>query len=89
MRSSTRPSWGSTARCAVAGNTDRDALRAQLPETDIATVASVMDVYLIHILEELDLDPAAGFRYQTPPAALHGRIVRVPVARAPGVSRSP
>ena len=51
---------------AVAGNTDRDALRAQLPETDIVTVADGVDVYLIHILEELDLDPAAGIRYQTP-----------------------
>jgi putative phosphoesterase len=44
---------------AVRGNTDGGALRA-LPETEVVEVAPGVRVYLLHILDELDLDPAAA-----------------------------
>ena len=48
---------------AVRGNTDFGEMRDRLPETEAVTVAPGVDVYLIHILDELDLDPAAaGFK---------------------------
>lgn len=48
---------------AVRGNTDGGVLRRQLPETEAVTVAEGVDAYLIHILDDLDLDPgAAGFQ---------------------------
>ena len=44
---------------AVRGNTDRGATGA-LPPTELVTVAPGVDVYLIHILDDLDLDPKAA-----------------------------
>jgi putative phosphoesterase len=44
---------------AVRGNTDRDEWARALPETECVEVAGVT-LYMIHILEELDLDPAAA-----------------------------
>lgn len=44
---------------AVFGNTDRGELR-RLPETEVVPVGEGTDVYLIHILDDLDLDPAAA-----------------------------
>ena len=45
---------------AVYGNTDHGPLRAGLPETQVMSVAEGVSVYLRHILDELDLDPAAA-----------------------------
>lgn len=46
---------------AVRGNVDRSARLAALPQTEVATVAG-KDLYILHDLDELDLDPgAAGF----------------------------
>ena len=48
---------------AVCGNTDYGELRRLLNETQVVSVAESVDVYLIHILDDLDLDPAiAGLR---------------------------
>ncbi len=44
---------------AVRGNTDYGALRAALPLTELVEVGGKV-VYLLHILEDLDLDPAAA-----------------------------
>ena len=52
---------------AVRGNTDHGAWTAKLPLTDVVEVEDVR-LYLLHILEDLDLDAsAAGFA-----AVLHG-----------------
>ena len=46
---------------AVRGNVDRDAWAGRLPHSEIAEHEGVR-LYVLHILEELDLDPpAAGF----------------------------
>ena len=48
---------------AVSGNTEHGELRRLLNETEVVSVADGVDVYLLHILGDLDLDPAAaGFR---------------------------
>lgn len=53
---------------AVRGNTDRGAIAAVLPLTEVVEVPGAGEghptlLYVIHILEDLDLDPgAAGFR---------------------------
>ena len=44
---------------AVRGNTDYGALGAALPLTELVEVGGKV-VYLLHILEDLDLDPAAA-----------------------------
>ena len=44
---------------AVRGNTDVGGMRS-LPETEVVDVAPGVRVYLIHILDDLDLDPAAA-----------------------------
>ncbi len=44
---------------AVRGNVDRGALAQSLPATEVVTVGGV-DLYVLHILEDLDLDPAAA-----------------------------
>jgi putative phosphoesterase len=45
---------------AVYGNTDGGAVRRALPETDLVEVADGVSVYLLHILDELDVDPASA-----------------------------
>jgi uncharacterized protein len=46
---------------AVRGNIDLDGECAQLPETEILEVQGI-SIYLLHVIEKLDLDPkAAGF----------------------------
>ena len=48
---------------AVRGNVDRGALGARLPETAVTDLFGA-DAYLLHNLDELDIDPAAaGMRY--------------------------
>lgn len=44
---------------AVRGNTDRGALGESLPTTDVVEVGGVT-LYMIHILEDLDVDPTAA-----------------------------
>ena len=43
---------------AVRGNTDVGETRA-LPETELVEVAAGVSIYVIHILDDLDVDPAA------------------------------
>jgi hypothetical protein len=46
----------------VRGNVDRGSWAAQLPQTEVVELGGQL-LYMLHILEELDLDPAAaGFR---------------------------
>ena len=45
---------------AVYGNTDGGAVRRTLPGTDLVEVAPGVSIYLIHILDDLDLDPEAA-----------------------------
>ena len=45
---------------AVYGNTDGGSLRRDLPRTDVVEIAEGVSVLLIHILDELDLEPAAA-----------------------------
>lgn len=45
---------------AVRGNVDRDPWARQLPERDVVEVGN-RSFYLIHNLEDLDLDPSGGF----------------------------
>ena len=45
---------------AVRGNTDFGDVLDRLPETEVVAVADGVNVYLLHILDELDLDPAAA-----------------------------
>jgi len=46
---------------AVRGNVDREGECARLPETEILEVQGI-SIYLLHIIDQLDLDPkAAGF----------------------------
>lgn len=45
---------------AVRGNTDFGAVRDRLPDTHVVAVADGVNVYLLHILDDLDLDPAAA-----------------------------
>lgn len=44
---------------AVRGNTDRGAFGSTLPLTELVRIAG-RDLYLIHIVEDLDLDPEAA-----------------------------
>ena len=44
---------------AVRGNTDYDAWAQRLPMTQLVTVDG-LSIYVIHILEDLDIDPAAA-----------------------------
>lgn len=47
--------------CAVRGNNDRDAWAATLPLTDVVEIGA-RQIYILHDLADLDLDPAgAGF----------------------------
>ena len=45
---------------AVCGSTDYGELRRLLNETEVVSVADGVDVYLLHILDDLDLDPATA-----------------------------
>ncbi len=45
---------------AVHGNTDFGRLREELPETEVVEVADGVLACVLHILEDLDLDPAAA-----------------------------
>ena len=44
---------------AVRGNTDHGALARALPYTEVVEVASIR-IYMIHILDDLDIDPRAA-----------------------------
>jgi putative phosphoesterase len=44
----------------VYGNTDHGELRQLLNETEVVSVADGIDTYLLHILDDLELDPAAA-----------------------------
>jgi putative phosphoesterase len=44
---------------AVRGNTDVGDMRA-LPDTEVVEIAAGVRVYVLHILDDLDLDPAAA-----------------------------
>ena len=48
---------------AVHGNTDFGAVRRALPETDLVEVGEGVSIYLIHILEDLDVDPEKTFPF--------------------------
>jgi putative phosphoesterase len=45
---------------AVRGNIDKGAWAQALPETDVLQVGEAAFVYLLHRIEDLDLDPAAA-----------------------------
>jgi putative phosphoesterase len=45
---------------AVHGNTDYGDVRAALPETDLVEIGDGVAIYLLHILDELDVDPEAA-----------------------------
>lgn len=45
---------------AVRGNTDKGPLAASLPLTQVVEVGGDVRLYVLHILDELDLDPAAA-----------------------------
>ena len=45
---------------AVYGNTDGSTIRRALPETDLVEIAPGVSIYLIHILDDLDVDPEAA-----------------------------
>jgi putative phosphoesterase len=45
---------------AVYGNTDGGELRRLMNETEVVSVANGVDVYLLHILDDLNLDAAAA-----------------------------
>lgn len=65
---------------AVRGNTYRGEM-ARLPETEVVTIAVGIDIYLIHILDDLALDPAAaGFA-----AVVYGHTHVPAVERRDGV----
>jgi putative phosphoesterase len=65
---------------AVRGNMDHGAWAAKLPLTDVVQVDGV-DLYLLHILDTLDLDPAAaGFA-----AVVHGHSHEPLIERRGGV----
>ncbi len=65
---------------AVRGNNDKDEWAHVLPETEVVEVGSVA-LYVLHDVNELDLDPAAaGFR-----AVISGHSHRPAVARRLGV----
>jgi putative phosphoesterase len=65
---------------AVRGNTDHGAWAAKLPMTEVVQVEGV-HLYVLHILEDLDLDPvAAGFG-----AVIHGHSHRPLIESRRGV----
>jgi uncharacterized protein len=65
---------------AVRGNVDREGECARLPETEILEVQGI-SIYLLHIIDHLDLDPkAAGF-----PAVLFGHSHKAEIRRHKGV----
>jgi hypothetical protein len=65
---------------AVRGNTDHGTWASALPLTDVVEVGSVR-LYVLHILQELDLDPAAaGFA-----AVIHGHSHKPLMDRRNGV----
>jgi uncharacterized protein len=65
---------------AVRGNIDRDGECARLPETEVVEVQG-NSIYLLHIIDRLDLDPAAaGFA-----AVLYGHSHKAEIRRQKGV----
>lgn len=66
---------------AVRGNVDRGAWAGELPETAVVVLEGGASLYVLHVLEELDLDPAAaGFA-----AVVYGHSHRPSVSRRRGV----
>lgn len=65
---------------AVRGNTDFGEVRDRLPDTEVVAVADGVNVYLLHILEDLDLDPAAGLS-----AVIYGHTHSPSIERRGGV----
>lgn len=66
---------------AVFGNTDYGEVRDRLPETAVVTVGDGVRLYMLHILDDLDLDPAAaGFA-----AVIYGHTHEPKVERRGGV----
>ena len=65
---------------AVRGNIDRDGECARLPETEVLEVQGI-SIYLLHIIDRFDLDPAAaGFA-----AVLYGHSHKAAIRRHKGV----
>jgi putative phosphoesterase len=65
---------------AIRGNVDTHGPCALLPATEVANLAGI-DIYLLHNIQELDLDPAAaGFA-----AVLYGHSHRPEIRRHKGV----
>jgi putative phosphoesterase len=65
---------------AIRGNVDTHGPCALLPATEVATLAGI-DIYLLHNIQDLDLDPAAaGFA-----AVLYGHSHKPEVRRHKGV----
>ena len=65
---------------AIRGNIDTRGLCAQLPETDVVTLSG-HDIYLLHDVHQLDLDPSgAGFS-----AVLYGHSHRPGIRWSKGV----
>jgi putative phosphoesterase len=65
---------------AVRGNIDHEGECARLPETEILEVQGI-SIYLLHIIDKLDLDPrAAGFA-----AVLYGHSHKAEIRRHKGV----
>jgi putative phosphoesterase len=61
---------------AVRGNIDRDGECARLPETEVVELQGI-SIYLLHIIDKLDLDPgAAGFA-----AVLYGHSHKAEIRR--------
>ncbi len=66
---------------AVRGNVDRGAWAEELPETAVVELPGGASLYVLHVLEELDLDPvAAGFS-----AVISGHSHRPSISRKRGV----
>jgi putative phosphoesterase len=66
---------------AVRGNVDRGAWAEKLPETAVVELPGGAFLYVLHVLDELDLDPvAAGFT-----AVVYGHSHRPSVSRRRGV----
>lgn len=65
---------------AVRGNTDSGAWASTLPHTEVVSAGDA-DLYVVHDIEDLDLDPAAaGFA-----AVIYGHSHRPDIARRDGV----
>jgi uncharacterized protein len=66
---------------AVFGNTDRGDLRRSLPATAAVALTPEVSAYVLHILDDLEIDPAAG-GFQ---AVIYGHTHRPAIDRHAGI----